>query len=466
MEYEKYVRLGKEIGLSGQDLLEFANNRETTDKKERAKLEKEAREEKDKQRQHEKDMKEYELKLLEERQRSGADGSNSQTVEVKLPKLPPFRDGRDEMDAYLFRFERFATLAGWPQSQWATSLGTLLTGQALEVYSRMPSSEANDFEKLKTALLNGYFLTREGYRQKLRSSKCGATETYAQFCDRIKGYLRRWAELSEVPKTYDGLFDLIIQEQMLWSSDKELAIFLKERSPKTASEMATLADGFKEAHVTYDGGKRKSGSSSKSNKANSIGNENQNSQEKGVKNFDSFVKEKRCYVCGKVGHLAKDCRKKFKTPGEKGAAVEISVESNASQTESNIESAALCLNVKPNWCGCHDLASDSVELSCGHKLPIVTAACAPDKCMPVCRGVINNLLVGVLRDSGCSTVVVKKDLVQSHQMVDRTQRCVLIDGTVRNVPVAQVTISSPYFEGTVEALCMDPSSIRHYYWEC
>ncbi|KAJ8027473.1 hypothetical protein HOLleu_32624 [Holothuria leucospilota] len=73
------------------------------------------------------------------------------------------------MDAYLFRFERFATLAGWPQSQWATSLGTLLTGQALEVYSRMPAGEANDFGKLKTALLNRYFLTKEGYRQKLRS---------------------------------------------------------------------------------------------------------------------------------------------------------------------------------------------------------------------------------------------------------------------------------------------------------
>ena len=33
MEYEKYVKLGKEIGLSGQGLLDFANNREAIDKK-------------------------------------------------------------------------------------------------------------------------------------------------------------------------------------------------------------------------------------------------------------------------------------------------------------------------------------------------------------------------------------------------------------------------------------------------
>ncbi|KAJ8043085.1 hypothetical protein HOLleu_10031 [Holothuria leucospilota] len=207
-------------------------------------------------------MKDFELKLLGERQRSvlngNTDGNSSRTVEVKLPKLPPFGDGRDEMYAYLFRFERFATLAGWPQSQWATWLGTLLTGQALEVYSRMPTVEANDFGQLKAALLNRYFLTKEGYRQKLRSSKCGATETYAQFCERLKGYLSHWTELSGTPKTYEGFSDLIIQEQMLLSSDKEMTIFLKERSPKTASEMATLADWYKEAHVTYDGGKRKS----------------------------------------------------------------------------------------------------------------------------------------------------------------------------------------------------------------
>ncbi|KAJ8027472.1 hypothetical protein HOLleu_32623 [Holothuria leucospilota] len=87
IEYEKYVKLGKEIGLSGQGLLDFANNREAIDKKERAKLEKEAREEKDKQRQHEKDMKDFELKLLEERQRSAlndnTDVNSSRTVEVK-----------------------------------------------------------------------------------------------------------------------------------------------------------------------------------------------------------------------------------------------------------------------------------------------------------------------------------------------------------------------------------------------
>ena len=60
----------------------------------------------------------------------------------------------------------------------------------------------------------------------------------------------------------------------------------------------------------------------------------------------------------------------------------------------------------------------------------------------------------MLRDSGCSTVVVKRDVVKDEQLLESTQKCVLLDGTARNVPVARIQIDSPYFVGTVNALCM------------
>ena len=62
--------------------------------------------------------------------------------------------------------------------------------------------------------------------------------------------------------------------------------------------------------------------------------------------------------------------------------------------------------------------------------------------------------VSVLRDTGCSTVVVRKDLVLDNQMTGKVQRCILIDGTVRDAPVARIWISSPYYTGSVDALCM------------
>ena len=36
---------------------------------------------------------------------------------AKLPKLPPFPDGKDELYSYLQRFEVFAKTNGWKEEQ-------------------------------------------------------------------------------------------------------------------------------------------------------------------------------------------------------------------------------------------------------------------------------------------------------------------------------------------------------------
>ena len=61
---------------------------------------------------------------------------------AKVPKLPMFADGKDELDSYLNRLDRFAAKAGWKKESWATKLSAFLTGKALEVYSRLDSDAA------------------------------------------------------------------------------------------------------------------------------------------------------------------------------------------------------------------------------------------------------------------------------------------------------------------------------------
>ena len=41
---------------------------------------------------------------------------------ARSPELPAFVDGRDDLDNYLLRFERYATVAGWKKEAWATQL--------------------------------------------------------------------------------------------------------------------------------------------------------------------------------------------------------------------------------------------------------------------------------------------------------------------------------------------------------
>ena len=82
--------------------------------------------------------------------------------------LPGFVDGKDNLDSYLFRFEKYAFVAGWERSDWATRLSPLLSGRALDVYSGLSDERARDYDKLQKVLLQRYDFTEQGYRERFR----------------------------------------------------------------------------------------------------------------------------------------------------------------------------------------------------------------------------------------------------------------------------------------------------------
>jgi len=105
------------------------------------------------------------------------------------------------------------------------------------------------------------------------------------------------------------------------------------------------------------------------------------------------------------------------------------------------------------------LASE-LTLECGCKLPVVADACqVHNETMPVCIGMTGGQSVSILRDTGCSTVVVKRELVNNEQLTGGTETCVLIYGTVRSTPVAEIEIETPYYTGKVKAVCMEKSIV-------
>ena len=56
------------------------------------------------------------------------DSVNRSRNSGRSPKLPVFCDGKDDMDAYLQRFERYAENEGWEDGCYGTYLETLLSG--------------------------------------------------------------------------------------------------------------------------------------------------------------------------------------------------------------------------------------------------------------------------------------------------------------------------------------------------
>ena len=123
---------------------------------------------------------------------------------AKTPKLPVFQQDKDDMDSYLGRFERYAKAQRWDGSMWAINLSALLTGKALEVYYRLASSEMDDYDVLKEALLKNFQLTESGFHDKWFSGKALSGETASQLMTRLEGYFDRWITLAKIAESYEG----------------------------------------------------------------------------------------------------------------------------------------------------------------------------------------------------------------------------------------------------------------------
>jgi len=154
------------------------------------------------------------------------------------------------MDSYLGRFDRFAESQKWKREHWAVYLSALLKGRALDVYSRMPPEQTDDYDRLKEALLKRYLLSADGFKKRFRSAKPERGETRSQFLTRLDNYIENWIELAKVTKSYEGLKNLIVQEQYLSTCPKEMAMHLREGKPKTLTEFGNEAKNYVEAHAT------------------------------------------------------------------------------------------------------------------------------------------------------------------------------------------------------------------------
>ena len=105
------------------------------------------------------------------------------------------------------------------------------------------------------------------------------------------------------------------------------------------------------------------------------------------------------------------------------------------------------------------IKDDKLLLACGKKIPLLSSACVEPLTgvrsqMPVVKGRVGERSVDVLRDTGCSGIVVKRDLVSEDQFTGDFNVMLLIDNTARKVPIAKIDIDTSYLKGQVEAQCL------------
>ena len=400
-----------------------------------------------------------------------------ETIKAKAPKIPAFNEGKDEMDSYLLRFERYATAQKWEPDTWATGLSALLQGKALDVYALMPKEDALNYDKLKVALLKRYELTEEGFKRKYKKCRPENGETFQQFTTRMKSYFTRWIDMASIEKSYEGLQDLILREQLTFICNRDLELFLREREPKSLEQASKLADQYKEARyvdiesLTYKNNER---SRSRSNSESRSRSRSPTRRGPNQGNQGYPRPRVRCYNCGgphvrrfcpqlKQGIMkagAVDYRRSrsptrkvtFQTQEPEVPKEEIAKDGNQN-TEPKVCGACLILTDAVNYSQATTNEQEMVKTSVGSPIKVSSVSSLSE--MSTVQGFVGEKPVEVLRDTGCSGVIVSKDLVPESAYTGRSQTMVMVDYSSRVVPEVKVSIDTPYHQGEVLALCVE-----------
>ena len=70
--------------------------------------------------------------------------------------------------------------------------------------------------------------------------------------------------------------------------------------------------------------------------------------------------------------------------------------------------------------------------------------------------------VTALRDTGCSSVVVKEKFVKKEQYIGKHGYMIMADNTAKQVELLKINIDTPYYVGEVEAICL-PAALYTIY---
>lgn len=312
------------------------------------------------------------------------------------------------IERFLSGFENVCRAHEIPETTWGKYLPSLLTGQALQIFTTLRAEEATNYEILKQRLLSAYKLSSEELRRRFRSLKKSPSETHTYFVQRLDESFRHWTHSTEI-NSFEGLYDLMVLEQFYSQLPTNLVSWLSDRKPKTFSEAAKLADEYcacRQSHTpeifTQSPTKSK---------------------------YPSFKKSSTSFVNSSTVKRSEPSNHKPELKSDPG-------------TTRTVLSCTYCGKTRHTRNTCYKRISDEAKSSGPTK--VVARIHTPSGLLKrnFFQLEVNGKLITALYDTGCSLSLVHQSLIKPE---DLTGRCQLakqpLDAYVQEVPLAKVNLN-------------------------
>jgi len=386
------------------------------------------------------------------------------------PKLPQYNDG-DDLSAFLIRFERMADMLKVQKHEYAVLLGSALQGYAVEVYSALSPEITGDYDLLKASLLAAYNQGYESFRRRFRELRIQPNQSYEQHSIALGRLFDLWYEAEGHDRSFEAARAFIVKDQLIRTAPQELRTYVQEHNVHDLKSIVSLAHNYSIAHTSYSRvvPPRINKSETIFPYGNRQGNlaHSQNAQQQGARpkqrnqNFVPVGPRIPFVPGGQYNNRFKG------PPGNQGNA-------NVRQpfaARPNMVRPPITQNRPVGVCwSCGD--PNHTRNNCPTVIPTLRGPTNVTSVLPgnhtvqycgvrndrprkwVVPGTINaHYCTDIVRDSGCSSIVVSDKLVPT--ALHYSNRKVKVQdylGRVDEFPIAKVYITCPFFEGWTDAL--------------
>ena len=222
----------------------------------------------------------------------------------------------------------------------------------------------------------------------------------------------------------------------MFSCTRELAAFLREQAPTDMESMMNMAALFAVAHPTVVSREQpKEASMPRRGKVPSSPRPVPAGQSSGLRPIF------KCFLCDKLGHMAAQCR--VGRPNQSTWGI-----------SQNPVTGSVALTTGSRHA--YSMAPSGGKLKSKRLVPIAGNLCVENcKNLPMFIGYIGEQPVDILRDSGCSAVVVRRSLIEPLQLSGKSRPLMMIDKSVIQVPIAVCELTSSLYSGAVEVICLE-----------